>query len=92
MSAITRITVKVVPGASRDQVVGWLGDALKVRVHAPPEKGRANSAVTGLLAGVLGIPARDVSVCAGHTSRVKIIEVSGLSDAELRVKITDSMA
>lgn len=47
---MARLTVKVVPGSSRDQIVGWLGDALKVKVTAPPEKGRANAAVVAILA------------------------------------------
>ena len=50
-----RLSLKVVPGSSRDEVVGWLANALKVKVKAPPEKGRANEAVVALLADRLGI-------------------------------------
>ena len=50
-----RLNVKVVPGSSRNQIVGWLGDALKIKVTAPPEKGQANEVVVELLASTLGI-------------------------------------
>jgi len=45
-----RLKVKVVPGSSRDQIAGWLGDALKIKVTAPPERGKANEAVIEILA------------------------------------------
>ncbi len=67
------ITVKVVPGASRDRLAGVLGEALKVQVAAPPEKGKANTAVETLLADALGISARSVSVTRGHTSPRKTV-------------------
>ena len=47
---MTRLNVKVVPGTARNQIVGWLGDALKIKVTAPPQKGRANEAVVALIA------------------------------------------
>ncbi len=65
------VKVKVVPGASRDQVVGQLGDALKVRVAAPPEDGKANKAVIRLLAGHFGVDRKRVRIVSGLTSHVK---------------------
>ena len=52
-----RLSEKVVPRASRNGIAGWLGDELKIRVSAPPEKGEANKAVEDVLAKVLGISA-----------------------------------
>ena len=83
----TRITIRVVPGSSKDEVVGWLGDALKVKVRAQPEKGKANGAVIALLAKRLNVPERHLSVFAGHTSRTKVIEIRGMSDDEIQEKL-----
>jgi uncharacterized protein (TIGR00251 family) len=79
-----RISLKVVPGSSRDEVVGWLGDSLKVKVKAPPEKGRANEAVVALLADRLGVDASSISVVSGHGSPAKIVAVDGMDDEALR--------
>jgi uncharacterized protein YggU (UPF0235/DUF167 family) len=80
---VVRLRVKVVPGASRDEIAGWLGDALKVRVVAPPERGRANAAVEALLAGALSLPRECVRVVAGLTSARKIVAVARLTEAEV---------
>ena len=74
------MTTKAVPASSRDEIVGWLGDALKVKVKAPPEKGRANEAVVALLAERLGVDASTVSVASGHGSPAKVVSVDGLDD------------
>jgi len=71
------LKLKVVPGASRSEVVGPIGDRLKVRVAASPERGRANRAVLELLRAWLG--ARDVRIVAGSGSAEKIVRVSGAS-------------
>lgn len=79
-----RLKIKVVPGASRTGISGWLGDSLKVRVSQPPEKGKANAAVEAMLCRALDLPTGSVKVVSGRTSQHKIIEITGLGDAEVR--------
>lgn len=85
-----RLKVKVVPGSSRDAIVGWLGDALKIKVAAPPEKGRANEAVVGLLAEKLEIDPAQITLISGHTSAAKVLEIDGLDEPTLRVLLQRS--
>jgi hypothetical protein len=80
------LAIKAIPNAPRSEVIGWLGDALKVKVHAPPVEGRANAVLCEFLAETLGLPRRAVTVLRGDTSRQKIIRVDGLSLAEVRAK------
>ena len=69
------LDVKVVPGASRTEIVGPLGNRLKVRVAAPAEGGRANRALVELLREWLGT--RDVEIVAGFSNAEKTVWVSG---------------
>ncbi len=85
------VRVKVVPGASRDRLTGLLGDRLKVHVTAPPEAGKANKAVCALLAKVLGVPRRDVSVVAGHTHPEKQVAVAGVSAEQVAVRVGEQL-
>ena len=78
-----RLAVKVVPKASRDLVAGWIGGRLKVQVAAPPERGRANAALTGLLARLLGLPKRAVRISAGETSALKTVDIDADEPAVL---------
>ena len=80
-----RLSLKVVPGSSRDEIVGWLGDSLKVKVKAPPEKGRANEAVIALLAERLRIADSSIAVVSGHASAGKVVAVDGMDDEAIRV-------
>ena len=84
----TRLKLRVVPGASRDRVVGVLGDALKICVSAAPEKGKANKRIVAMLAAWLGVAGRDVQVVSGETARDKRVLVVGLSTTELRNRLT----
>jgi len=91
MNASTRLELRVLPGAARSGVVGRHGSSWKVRVAAAPEGGRANAALVRLLAETLGLPRRDVSVVAGHTSRDKVISVAGISAKELEDRLSSSV-
>lgn len=81
------LAVRVQPGASRQRIAGMMGDALKVAVSAPPEKGKANRAVEKLLAKTLGLPASAVRVVGGETSRRKTVRCDGISPEALRERI-----
>jgi uncharacterized protein (TIGR00251 family) len=81
------LSVRAAPGARRERIVGVLGDALKIAVAAPPEKGRANRRIADLLTEVLGLPARSVQLLSGATSRDKRFAVTGLTVAELRARL-----
>lgn len=90
---MARLPVRLTPGASADRIDGWDVDAdgrpvLKVRVRARPVEGEANEALIRLLAKSLGAPRSSVSLARGGQSRLKMIEVAGLDDAELRARIT----
>lgn len=82
-----RLRIRVAPGARRAEVVGRLGDVWKLRVRSAPERGRANDEVVNLLAEVLRVRPRDVTVASGRASRVKVVEVDGLpfDEAERRL-------
>ena len=82
-----KLDLKVVPKSSRDCVAGWLGDALKVRVRAPAERGKANAAVEQLVAGALDLPREAVRITAGKTSARKTAEITGLSAAEVHHRL-----
>jgi uncharacterized protein (TIGR00251 family) len=78
---VVKLTVRVHPGASRDQVGGRYGTdeppTLVVRVAAPATDGRANERLVRVLAEAFGVPRRAVTVVAGVTSRTKLVDVSG---------------
>ena len=81
------LAIKAVPNAPRSAVVGWLGEALKVKVHAPALEGRANDELCEFLADALALPHRAVTVLQGDKSRQKVLHVAGLTLAEVRLKL-----
>ena len=75
--------MKVVPRAAKDEIVGWLEGALKVRVTAPPEDGRANRALEKLLAEALELKKNAVTVTAGKSSSRKHVAIAGFTRDEI---------
>lgn len=74
-----RLSVKVIPGAKRSRIVGWLGDALKVQVAAAPARGKANDELIDFLRRELSLPRNAATVISGHTSQRKVIELLGVT-------------
>lgn len=81
--------MKVIPRASRDEVVGVEAGELKVRLAAPPVEGAANAALVNLLAHRLGLAKSQVTLLRGETSRHKIVAVVGRGAAEIAALLGD---
>lgn len=79
-----RLRVHAQPGAKRTETAGLHGDALKVRLHAPPVDGRANDELVRFLAGALGCRRSEVTIVAGAASRDKTVFVAGVAAAAAR--------
>ncbi len=76
------LTLHIQPGAKKTEFAGLHGDALKIRLAAPPVDGKANEALIKFVAEALGLPKSAVNLKSGQTSRHKVLEVSGAtSDA-----------
>jgi len=81
------LAVKVVPGSSRDRIVGPWNHALRLAVAAPPDAGQANRAVVRLLAGTLSIRRHQIRLVRGQQHALKHVHIAGLSPAELRQRL-----
>jgi len=80
-------TAKIVPGSSRTAVAGTLEEMIKIRVAAPPEKGKANQCLVEFLARQLGVKKNAIEILAGQTNPVKQVRVAGVSAATLLEKL-----
>ena len=76
------LAVRVIPRSPKSKIDGRRGDAVLVRLAAPPVDGAANEALIELLAREFARPKRDVNILSGHTSRDKRVDIAGVSDAE----------
>ena len=87
---LTRLRLRVAPGAARAGIVGRHGDAWKLRVTAPAEGGRANDAVVRLLADTLAVPRTSVTLVSGQSARDKIVELAGVEPAEIERRLSSA--
>lgn len=75
----TVINVKLIPRASRNEIVEFMGDGtLKIKLTAPPVEGQANQAVIKFLSGILDVPIRSIEIISGKTSHNKLISIKGI--------------
>lgn len=84
-----RISVRVIPRSSKNEIT-WEGDALKVRLTAPPVDGAANEALLKLLAERLNLPKSALHIVHGATGRQKVLQIEGLTAEELAQKLLNS--
>jgi len=83
-----KLQIKVIPSSSRDCIVGWLADTLKVKVKAPPDKGKANKAVIKVLENNLGLTKGSIVIISGATSTRKVIEIKCDNDDIIHKQLT----
>jgi uncharacterized protein (TIGR00251 family) len=79
--------VRVVPRASKNEISGRHGDAVKIRLTAPPVEGAANVALIEFLAEVLDVRKNQIEILSGHTSRDKIVCVVGLTPRQVEERL-----
>lgn len=84
------LTLHIQPGAKKTEIAGLHGDALKIRLAAPPVDGKANEALQRFVAETLGVPRTAVSLKSGNTSRRKVLEVKGADRLSIEALATST--
>lgn len=69
------LAIRVSPNASTNEIAGWMGEELKVRLAAPPVDGKANEELVRFLAKVLDVPRSSIEIVSGHTAKRKIVRL-----------------
>jgi uncharacterized protein (TIGR00251 family) len=86
------LTVQITPNARRNEVIGWMGDRLKIKIKAPAVEGKANEELRRFLAEWLAIRPSDITILRGDTSRTKHLQIEHIDDATLIEKTTRGAA
>ncbi|MBI2865059.1 MAG: YggU family protein [Chloroflexi bacterium] len=89
---MAKISVRVQPGASKNEIVGFAEGIFRVRITAPPVEGKANGALIAFLAKTLGVRRSALTILRGTTGREKLVSIEGLSDEELYQRLLSPSA
>lgn len=84
-----KLHIKVMPSSSKDCITGWLENTLKVKVKAPPEKGKANKAIIQILEKSLDLAKGSIQIASGTTSCRKIIKIKCDNEGVIKNKLAD---
>jgi uncharacterized protein (TIGR00251 family) len=91
LNGAVTFAVKVVPRASKNQVAGIEGDAIKIRLNAPPVDGKANAALIEFLADGLNLSRSQIEIVTGHTSRHKVVRIRGATLKQIEGKLKSDL-
>lgn len=80
---ISRISIKVQPGSSRNQIAGFSEGVWRIKIAAAPDKGKANKELIDYLSEILGLKKANLEIIRGHTSHNKLISIQGLTAEEI---------
>jgi len=83
-----KISLRVYPNASRNESVGFTDGVLRVKISAPPIKGKANRELIAFLSRLLGVGKNSVNIIKGHTTRNKVVAINGLSREEIMKRLS----
>lgn len=84
---VARLLLKIQPNAPRSEVVGINEGVPKIKIAAPPVKGKANRELVDFLAKLLAVKRHDIDILSGHTTRNKLVSISGITKEEALAKI-----
>ncbi len=85
--SVATVKLHVTPRGSKNEITGWRGDALCVKITAPPVEGAANEAVVKFIAETLGVRKSQVELISGEKSREKTLRITGLSQADVAARL-----
>jgi hypothetical protein len=85
------LCLRITPRAGRDEIAGRSGDAIRIRLKAPPIEGKANQALVALLSRQLGVARSAITIVSGESARNKVVHVVGLSVAEAEQRLLDQL-